>query len=1021
VRISKSFRRWAGVVVLVAVGGAAYGGCRLSNAWRYRTALAEIREHIQAGRHAIAARNLGEVLKRDPGSDEALYLLGLCEKARGRSDAASEVWGRVPPTSRFAPSALTGRAAILVDRGRFSEAEKLLTAALTDRRIEGFELRRFLAPLFWQQGRVAEARRLVEANWEVLNQAGRGGSDQAIELVRLHIALGVGRASAESVREFLDRAELLNPGDQRITLGRANLDLRHGAFAEAARRIEACLRNEPADVPTWRARLECALATREVADARKALDRLPAADWSAADLLRLGAWFDARRGDVATERVALEKLTETDPGDGAALDRLAELAVRDGQTQHAAALRERKAALDQQKARYQELLLRDQPVRDAATMAALAEQLGHWFEAKVFASVALAADPAQDELKAMLARLNSRDSSGVAPGATLAAALGLSAARDAMPRLAQAVTALASPKAPAGQVRFEDDAARANLIHVFDNGESPLHQMPEVSSGGVGVIDFDGDGWLDVYAVQGGPFPPRAPAARRNEVAAQVKRGDGGLQPPAPMGAAAAKATHARPAHGDRLFRNRRDGTFDDVTESAGLPSTSQGYGHGVAVGDYDNDGRPDLFVTRWRSYALFRNRGDSTFEDVTAAAGLAGDRDWPTSAAFADLDNDGDLDLYVCHYLKWDADHPRLCQNQSQTAYTSCDPLGSEALPDHVFRNDRGRFTDVTAAAGIVDRDGRGFGVVAVDVDDDNRVDLFVANDRSPNYLFRNRGSFRFEEQGLTAGVACNVDGTNQAGMGVAAGDLDGDGRPELAVTNFFGESTSLFLNLGNGQFADHTASVGLAAPSRDRLGFGVAFFDANNDGWLDVITANGHVNDYRPKVPYAMPVQLLLGSRGGWLTDVTPRAGAALVVPHLGRGLAIGDLDNDGRLDALVVAGSEPLVYLNNRSDGGHFVSIALQGTTSNRDGVGARVTVEAGGSRQVAQRLGGGSFLSASESRLHFGLGSASRIDRIEVRWPSGRVDTFQNLDADKRYCVREGDAHPAECKTAPKKSE
>ena len=249
---------------------------------------------------------------------------------------------------------------------------------------------------------------------------------------------------------------------------------------------------------------------------------------------------------------------------------------------------------------------------------------------------------------------------------------------------------------------------------------------------------------------------------------------------------------------------------------------------------------------------------------------------------------------------------------------------------------------------------------------------------------------------------------------MGVAAGDLDGDGRLELAVTNFFDESTTLFHNLGGGQFADHTAAVGLAAPSRYRLGFGIAFLDVNNDGRLDLMTANGHVNDYRPEVPYAMPIQLLIGGPGGWLTDVTARAGSPFLVPHLGRGLAIGDLDNDGRVDALIVADNEPLVYLHNRTAAGHFLTIALEGTKSNRDGVGARVTVEAAGSRWVSQRLGGGSFLSASDPRLHFGLGSATRIDRLEVRWPSGRVDSFQNLDADKRYRLREGDPSPTERK-------
>ncbi len=630
-------------------------------------------------------------------------------------------------------------------------------------------------------------------------------------------------------------------------------------------------------------------------------------------------------------------------------------------------------------------------MRDAAKMAGLAEQLGHWFEAKVFASVALANQPARDDLRAALARLQSPGKFTAGLGSTLAAALGPELGEHLAANRARPARA-AVPAVAADSMRFEDDSARARLSHVFDNGESPIHQMPEVSSGGVGLIDFDGDGWLDVYVLQGGPFPPS------------------GMNYPAAEG----PRQSARATRGNRLFRNARDGTFEDVTESAGLPGTSQGYSHGVAVGDYDNDGRADLFVTGWRSYTLYHNRGDGTFEDVTAGAGLGGDRDWPTSAAFADLDNDGDLDLYVCHYLKWDADRPRLCQNRSHTAYTSCDPLESEALPDHVFRNDGGRFIDVTAQAGIVDRDGRGFGVVAVDVDDDNRVDLFVANDRSANYLLHNLGGFRFEEQGLMAGVACNAHGSNQAGMGVAAGDLDGDGRLDLAVTNFFDELTTLFHNLGGGQFADHTAAVGLAAPSRYRLGFGISFLDVNNDGRLDLMTANGHVNDYRPEVPYAMPVQLLIGGPGGWLTDVTARAGPPFLVPHLGRGLAIGDLDNDGRVDALVVAGNEPLVYLHNRTAGGHYLTITLEGTKSNRDGVGARVTVEAAGSRWVSQRLGGGSFLSASDPRLHFGLGSATRIDRLEVRWPSGRVDSFQILDADKGYRLREGDPKPTERK-------
>ncbi|MGC8640323.1 MAG: FG-GAP-like repeat-containing protein, partial [Isosphaeraceae bacterium] len=792
-------------------------------------------------------------------------------------------------------------------------------------------------------------------------------------------------------KEFLDRALRLAPKDVRAGLGKANLALRQGAFDEAAHWIDACLEQLPQDVPSWRARLDWALATGRAAEARAALDHLPAADAPPAELQRLAAWFAARKGDVAAERRALLRLVELAPADGAAFDRLAELAVREGQSARAAELRQRKSVIDQLKAQYQELLLRGQPVRDAARMAGLAEQLGHWFEARVFATVALATGPVRDDLRRILVRLEPRGKPAAASGSTLADALRAELGdslntQGAVPEGAAKPSAVAD--ASVDRIKFEDDSARARLGHVFDNGESSIHQMPEVSSGGVGLFDFDGDGWLDVYAPQGGPFPPPDP-----DVPATARQRQG-----------------TRASKGDRLFRNRRDGTFEDVTESAGLPTTPRGYGHGVTVGDYDNDGRADLFVTRWRSYALYHNRGDGSFEDVTAAAGLGGDRDWPTSAAFADLDNDGDLDLYVCHYLKWNAQHPRLCENRTHTAYTSCDPLESDALGDHVFRNDGGRFTDVTARSGIVDRDGRGFGVVAVDLDDDNKMDLFVANDRSANYLFHNQGGFHFEERGLIAGVACNAHGGHQAGMGVAAGDLDADGRLDLAVTNFFDESTTFFHNLGGGQFADHSSAIGLAAPSRYRLGFGIAFLDVNNDGRLDLLTANGHVNDYRPDVPYAMPLQLLLGGPEGRLTDVTARAGPPFLVPHLGRGMAIGDLDNDGRVDALVVAANEPLVYLHNRTAGGHFLTITLEGTKSNRDGVGARVTALAGGSRWVAQRLGGGSFQSASDPRLHFGLGRANRIDRLLVRWPSGRTDTFQNLDVDKAYRLREGDPKP-----------
>ncbi len=576
--------------------------------------------------------------------------------------------------------------------------------------------------------------------------------------------------------------------------------------------------------------------------------------------------------------------------------------------------------------------------------------------------------PNDKEARAALSRL--AQARAIPAGATLADLLADLDAVSAASPAARPHQRLSAPPA------FTDDAEAVGLRFRFENGATPSRQIPETMSGGVGLLDYDGDGWLDVYLVQGGPFPPDPTA----------------------------------PHSGDRLFRNRGDGTFADATTASGIANLTQGYGHGVAVGDYDNDGHPDLFITRWRAYALYRNQGDGTFRDVTQVAGLGGDRDWPTSAAFADLDGDGDLDLYVCHYLQWDAEHPQICFDEEKKKNSYCAPQRFHHLPDHLFRNDCGRFVDVTNEAGINDWHGQGLGVVAADLDDDGWVDLFVANDQSPNYFFRGRGGLKFEEMAEISGLAANAYGGLQAGMGVACGDLNGDGRPDLGVTNFYNESMTFYHNLGGGVFTDHTGEIGLAVPTRYRLGFGTAFLDVDNDGHLDIAIANGHVNDFRPEIPYAMAAQLLVGSEGGKLTDVSDRAGAPWQVLRVARGLAAGDLDNDGRIDLLLVAQGGPLAYLHNQTAGGHALTLRLEGRTSNRDAVGARVTVVAGGRRQVAWRFGGGSYQSASDPRLHFGLGDAGQIESIEVAWPSRRVDRFGPLAVDAGYLLKEGHPQP-----------
>jgi thioredoxin-like negative regulator of GroEL len=429
--------RRRGLVLLLAalIGGLSYGCWRLVRAWRYRAALVEIREEIEAGRHGTAARYLAALLAGEPSSDEVVYLLGLCEKARGRSEAAAEAWARIPPDSRFAAPALEGQATALVDQGRFANAERLLSQAMEDPRIDGFDLRRFLAPLYWNQGRIQDALRLIEANWEGLNRQGLGGSDRAVELARLHIAVSSGTSSIEAVRTFLDRAERLAPRDDRIWLGKANLAIRRGAFDEAARRLDDCLRRHPEDVAVWRARLDWALTTGRVAEVREALQHLPAAEATPAQVHRLAAWLAARRGDAATERRAWERLIAVDPGDGTALDRLAELMLRESQAARATEFRSRKAAVDRLQSRYRELFLRNQSVRDAAEMARVAEQLGRLFEAKAFASLAVATGMGRDDLPVGLARLEHRGTTVAEPGRTLADVLAseLDAGADPVP------------------------------------------------------------------------------------------------------------------------------------------------------------------------------------------------------------------------------------------------------------------------------------------------------------------------------------------------------------------------------------------------------------------------------------------------------------------------------------------------------------------------------------------------------------------------------------------------------------
>ncbi len=916
---------------------------------------------MAAGHYALARGRLLRLTTGWAGRDEACFRLGLCEEARGRLDAALAAWRQVSPRSAFAFEAALAGARALTNQGRFAAAEERLRTLARPAGPKGSPVRQALELLYRIEGRNNEVLPLLVEAWQ-------GAVDPAVVLRRIYL-LDNAAFPLEYVRSTLERAD---PEDDRVWLGKANLAAWSGQFEDAARWLDRCAAARPDDPPVWRAHLELAVAALDLDRFDRACAHLHAGDFSAVDLLRLRAWLAARLGDPVHEHAALAALAGEDSGNMGAWDRLAELAVAAGRGREAEEYRRRKAALNADRKRYKNLIDRDDRVAHAKELERLAVNLGRRLEARGWSLLRQGkgtAEPLDPEsgLSAEAARSD----------ATLAVALaGLRSSAGLSQASGRKAASSVGPRAAFAQPSFTDDAETAGLRFVHSKGHSGKRNPPppETMCGGVGLLDYDRDGWLDVYLVQGGPFPS----------------GD--------------VSEHG----GDRLFRNRRDGTFEDVSEQSGIAAMPRGYGHGVAAADYDNDGRPDLFVTRWGHYALYRNRGDGTFQDVTEQAGLGGDRDWPTSAAFADLDGDGDLDLYVCHYLRYDPVRPKRCEHPDSAARHECNPLDFPALGDHVFRNDSGRFVDVTSAAGFLDADGRGLGVAAADLDGDGKIDIYVANDMSANYFFHNLGGLQFEEIGGSSGAAASAEGGYKAGMGIACGDLDGDGWPDLAVTNYFGESTTFYHNLGRGIFADHTTAVGMAAPTRRLLGFGLAFLDTNNDGCLDMISANGHVLDGRPTYPYAMPLLLMLGTPAGRLTDVSRTSGTPFTPLHLGRGLAAGDLDNDGRMDALVVVQNEPVVFLHNRTEPrGHFIRFCLEGTRSNRDAVGARVTVSCGGRDRYTFRVGGSSFQSSPDPRIHFGLGTATAVDAVEIRWPSGRVDRHAGLAADREYLIREGD--------------
>lgn len=525
------------------------------------------------------------------------------------------------------------------------------------------------------------------------------------------------------------------------------------------------------------------------------------------------------------------------------------------------------------------------------------------------------------------------------------------------------------------------DITGSTGIH-FDHLSSPEQRyIMESMSAGVALIDYDRDGWPDIYFTN----------AQSVEMA---KNG-----------------TKARSA----LFHNNHDGTFTDVADKAGVGYPC--WANGVSVGDYNNDGWPDLLVTCFEGVVLYRNNRDGTFTDVTRQAGLGGDKGWAMGSTFGDYDGDGFADLFVSHYVDISLDNLPVFGSGKTCQYhgidVQCGPRGLKGLPDSLYHNNwDGTFTEVSKAAGVSDPERR-FGLTAVwtDFDQDGHLDLFVTNDGQPNYLYQGDGNGHFKEIAYNAGVAVSQDGVEQANMGVALGDYLHAGRFSIFITHFSDEYAVLYRNDGGMSFADESYASGIAAATTPYVGWGDAFVDWQNNGWADLFMVNGHVYPQVDTVEigtkYMEPMLLFENRRNGTFRNVSKLVGPAIQVPRVGRGVACGDLFNDGRMEVVVeTLKGAPVILRPQGAEANHWISFQLEGTQSNRLALNARVKATAGDLVQTGQVLSGGSYLSQDDLRIHFGLGTHERVDKVEIAWPSGKSETLTKLDADRFYKLKEG---------------
>jgi cytochrome c-type biogenesis protein CcmH/NrfG len=926
--------------------------------------------------HEKATGFFNAVLSRQPDHAQALLLRGQLARESGNLDQALASWQRVPDVPEADGSkARYLEGALHIDKGEARKGERLLLRSV-ELNASYLPPRELLLQLYVLQQRPADIRQQLLA----LREYRPWPMEELLlfSLARNEIE------NADASQPRLEKFVADDPDDIPSRLALAKCQATQGHDDEAVDLLRSGLQRQPKDSRLAGLLAELLLHRSDQPAAAAVLAQANLDENADLILFRSLGTYAADIHDWDRAKTYLERATARDPYDLASAYRLGLVLEAQGRAEEGSRYLVRAKWLDQLATnlelfavkRHQE---RVEAARIAVEIARLLSELDRPVEAVLWVKTALEWVPRNSVAKALDRTLVDTALRGAVSTAALAREIAVPAEKSAREPLAQ-LGGMPLQPAPAAriadnrgaQIKFRECQESAGIDFQYFSGDTGSKYLLESMGGGVAVLDYDGDGWPDLYFTQGARIPPDPDDK----------------------------------TYQDRLFRNLGNGTFEDVTLSAGLGDNR--YSQGCVAGDIDNDGDPDLIVANWGENSLFVNNGDGTFVESARQAGLAGEH-WHTSLALADFDRDGNLDLYVTTYL---LEPLRTCRT-SDGRVAACAPRNYEAEQDLLYRNrGDGTFEDVSDSSGIIAPDGKGLGVLVSDLDGDGWPDIYVANDGTANFLFRNTGAttsggLHFVDEGLTSGAAVSHDGLAQASMGIAAGDFNGDGRPDLYVTNFYTECSALYLNQGNLSFTDAVRAANLYAATRPMLGFGTQAADFDLDGWLDLFATNGHIDDFRFRgEPWKMPPQLFRNRGDGSFADVSQDAGEFFLGEYLGRGVARVDFDRDGKPDIVVSHLDRPAALLRNETDAaGNWLSVELHGVESNRDAIGAVVKVTVAGETRVCEIFGGDGYFASNERRQTIGLGKATVVDRLEIVWPGGKIQRFTQVPGGKTISIVE----------------